>query len=113
MPVFDRFTVVLHIFRCNARTKEARLQVALAELPLLRWEQDPGRGKRTPPRPSLETPSPTHPTHTRDDPQQTLSRDPATGTLSRDPPHPQGPSLGTSLPAPTGTLSREPSWDFL
>ncbi|XP_019486558.1 PREDICTED: putative GTP-binding protein 6 [Hipposideros armiger] len=34
--VFDRFTVVLHIFRCNARTREARLQVALAELPLLR-----------------------------------------------------------------------------
>lgn len=36
MQVFDRFTVVLYIFRCNARTKEARLQVALAELPLLR-----------------------------------------------------------------------------
>ncbi|XP_059243419.1 putative GTP-binding protein 6, partial [Mustela nigripes] len=36
VPVFDRFTVVLHIFRCNARTKEAHLQVALAELPLLR-----------------------------------------------------------------------------
>lgn len=36
MRVFDRFTVVLHIFRCNARTREARLQVALAELPLLR-----------------------------------------------------------------------------
>ncbi|XP_047704530.1 putative GTP-binding protein 6 isoform X3 [Prionailurus viverrinus] len=36
MQVFDRFTVVLSIFRCNARTKEARLQVALAELPLLR-----------------------------------------------------------------------------
>ncbi|KAF5920773.1 hypothetical protein HPG69_010307 [Diceros bicornis minor] len=36
VQVFDRFTVVLHIFRCNARTKEARLQVALAELPLLR-----------------------------------------------------------------------------
>lgn len=34
--MFDRFTVVLHIFRCNARTREARLQVALAELPLLR-----------------------------------------------------------------------------
>ncbi|KAM5195835.1 putative GTP-binding protein 6 [Hipposideros larvatus] len=34
--VFDRFTVVLHIFRCNARTREAWLQVALAELPLLR-----------------------------------------------------------------------------
>lgn len=39
MQVFDRFTVVLHIFRCNARTKEARLQVALAELPLLRCLQ--------------------------------------------------------------------------
>lgn len=36
VPVFDRFTVVLHIFRCNARTREARLQVALAELPVLR-----------------------------------------------------------------------------
>ncbi|XP_006876322.1 PREDICTED: putative GTP-binding protein 6 [Chrysochloris asiatica] len=36
VQVFDRFTVVLHIFRCNARTKEARLQVALAEIPLLR-----------------------------------------------------------------------------
>ncbi|XP_073758282.1 putative GTP-binding protein 6 isoform X3 [Callorhinus ursinus] len=36
VQVFDRFTVVLHIFRCNARTREARLQVALAELPLLR-----------------------------------------------------------------------------
>ncbi|XP_073886441.1 putative GTP-binding protein 6 isoform X3 [Macaca fascicularis] len=34
VEVFDRFTVVLHIFRCNARTKEARLQVALAEIPL-------------------------------------------------------------------------------
>ncbi|XP_036098125.1 putative GTP-binding protein 6 [Molossus molossus] len=36
VQVFDRVTVVLHIFRRNARTKEARLQVALAELPLLR-----------------------------------------------------------------------------
>ncbi|XP_064567655.1 putative GTP-binding protein 6 [Zonotrichia leucophrys gambelii] len=36
VPVFDRYTVVLHIFRCNARTKEAKLQVALAEIPLLR-----------------------------------------------------------------------------
>ncbi|XP_010364923.2 putative GTP-binding protein 6 [Rhinopithecus roxellana] len=36
VEVFDRFTVVLHIFRCNARTKEARLQVALAEIPLHR-----------------------------------------------------------------------------
>nr|XP_055233243.1 putative GTP-binding protein 6 isoform X3 [Gorilla gorilla gorilla] len=38
VEVFDRFTVVLHIFRCNARTKEARLQVALAEIPLHRRE---------------------------------------------------------------------------
>uniref|UniRef100_A0A8C3TYH8 Putative GTP-binding protein 6 n=1 Tax=Catharus ustulatus TaxID=91951 RepID=A0A8C3TYH8_CATUS len=36
VQVFDRYTVVLHIFRCNARTKEAKLQVALAEIPLLR-----------------------------------------------------------------------------
>ncbi|XP_021402333.2 putative GTP-binding protein 6 [Lonchura striata] len=36
VPVFDRYTVVLHIFRCNARTKEAKLQIALAEIPLLR-----------------------------------------------------------------------------
>nr|XP_048280681.1 putative GTP-binding protein 6 isoform X2 [Myodes glareolus] len=34
--VLDRFTIVLHIFRCNARTREARLQLALAEIPLLR-----------------------------------------------------------------------------
>ncbi|KAM8752485.1 LOW QUALITY PROTEIN: putative GTP-binding protein 6 [Rhynchonycteris naso] len=39
MQVFDWFSVVLHIFCCNAWTKEAqeaRLQVALAELPVLR-----------------------------------------------------------------------------
>ncbi|XP_053161630.1 putative GTP-binding protein 6 [Hemicordylus capensis] len=36
VEVFDRYTVVLHIFRCNARTKEAKLQIALAEIPLLR-----------------------------------------------------------------------------
>ncbi|XP_013361036.1 PREDICTED: putative GTP-binding protein 6 [Chinchilla lanigera] len=36
VEVLDRFTLVLHIFRCNARTKEARLQVALAEIPVLR-----------------------------------------------------------------------------
>ncbi|KAK2501146.1 hypothetical protein MC885_017290, partial [Smutsia gigantea] len=35
VQVLDRFTVALHIFRCNARTREARLQVALAELPLV------------------------------------------------------------------------------
>ncbi|XP_026522646.1 putative GTP-binding protein 6 [Notechis scutatus] len=36
VKVFDRYTIVLHIFRCNAQTKEAKLQIALAELPLLR-----------------------------------------------------------------------------
>ncbi|OCT92515.1 hypothetical protein XELAEV_18015572mg [Xenopus laevis] len=36
VKVFDRYTVVLNIFRFNAHTKEAKLQIALAELPLLR-----------------------------------------------------------------------------
>ncbi|XP_028300253.1 putative GTP-binding protein 6 [Gouania willdenowi] len=36
VKVFDRYSVVLHIFRCNARTKEAKLQISLAEMPLLR-----------------------------------------------------------------------------
>ncbi|KFP74700.1 Putative GTP-binding protein 6, partial [Acanthisitta chloris] len=36
VKIFDRYTTVLHIFRCNARTKEAKLQIALAEIPLLR-----------------------------------------------------------------------------
>nr|XP_023656799.1 putative GTP-binding protein 6 isoform X2 [Paramormyrops kingsleyae] len=36
LKVFDRYSVVLHIFRCNARTKEAKLQISLAEIPLLR-----------------------------------------------------------------------------
>ncbi|XP_053313488.1 putative GTP-binding protein 6 [Spea bombifrons] len=36
VKVFDRYKVVLNIFRYNARTREAKLQIALAELPLLR-----------------------------------------------------------------------------
>lgn len=36
VKVFDRYSVVLRIFRCNARTKEAKLQISLAEIPLLR-----------------------------------------------------------------------------
>lgn len=36
VPVFDRLSVVLHIFRCHARTREARLQLALAEVQMLR-----------------------------------------------------------------------------
>ena len=35
--LIDRYTVVLQIFNFRARTKEARLQVALAELPYLRY----------------------------------------------------------------------------
>ncbi|XP_055457462.1 putative GTP-binding protein 6 isoform X1 [Psammomys obesus] len=54
VPVLDRFTVVLHVFRCNARTREARLQLALAEIPLLRstlstrttTQNQPGQGSR-------------------------------------------------------------------
>ncbi|XP_060089879.1 putative GTP-binding protein 6 [Heteronotia binoei] len=36
VEVFDRYSVVLHIFRRNAQTKEAKLQIALAEIPILR-----------------------------------------------------------------------------
>jgi GTP-binding protein HflX len=36
VPVFDRFSLVLHIFKERAKTKEARLQLALAELPYVR-----------------------------------------------------------------------------
>lgn len=36
LKVFDRYSLVLHIFRRNARTKEAKLQISLAEIPLLR-----------------------------------------------------------------------------
>ncbi|XP_066522458.1 putative GTP-binding protein 6 [Hoplias malabaricus] len=36
VKVFDRYSLVLHIFRRNARTKEAKLQISLAEIPLLK-----------------------------------------------------------------------------
>ncbi|XP_071525064.1 putative GTP-binding protein 6 [Panulirus ornatus] len=36
LKVLDRYSVVLSIFRYHARTKEAKLQVALAELPYIR-----------------------------------------------------------------------------
>lgn len=36
LAVYDRFTVVLNIFRQHARTKEAKLQLALAELPYIK-----------------------------------------------------------------------------
>nr|ANO53997.1 gtbp6 [Eyprepocnemis plorans] len=38
VPVFDRYTVVIQIFREHARTKEAKLQVAMAEIPYL-WSR--------------------------------------------------------------------------
>ncbi|UYV79538.1 GTPBP6 [Cordylochernes scorpioides] len=34
--VYDRYTVVLHIFRNHARTGESKLQIALAEIPYIR-----------------------------------------------------------------------------
>lgn len=36
VPVYDRYMVVLQIFLEHARTKEAKLQIALAEIPYLR-----------------------------------------------------------------------------
>ncbi|XP_077439940.1 putative GTP-binding protein 6 [Vanacampus margaritifer] len=36
LKVLDRYSLVLHIFRRNAKTKEAKLQISLAEIPLLR-----------------------------------------------------------------------------
>lgn len=36
VPVFDRFSIVLHIFKERAKTKEAKLQLALAELPYVK-----------------------------------------------------------------------------
>lgn len=36
LAVYDRFTTVLNIFRQHARTKEAKLQLALAEIPYIR-----------------------------------------------------------------------------
>lgn len=36
LPVYDRYSIVIHIFREHAKTAEAKLQVALAELPYIR-----------------------------------------------------------------------------
>lgn len=36
LPCYDRFTMVLNIFRYHAKTKEAKIQIALAELPYIR-----------------------------------------------------------------------------
>jgi len=36
LPVYDRYSIIIHIFREHAKTAEARLQVALAEIPYIR-----------------------------------------------------------------------------
>lgn len=36
VPVFDRYTIVIQIFRQHAATRESKLQVAMAELPYLK-----------------------------------------------------------------------------
>lgn len=36
LPVFDRYSIVIHIFRDHAKSPEAKLQVALAEVPYIR-----------------------------------------------------------------------------
>ncbi|XP_013420747.1 putative GTP-binding protein 6 [Lingula anatina] len=45
LPVYDRYTIVLQIFKMNAVSNAAKLQVALAEIPYLRtqvWALSPG-----------------------------------------------------------------------
>ncbi|XP_071860960.1 putative GTP-binding protein 6 isoform X2 [Bombus fervidus] len=36
LPIYDRYSIVIHIFREHAKTPEAKLQVALAELPYIK-----------------------------------------------------------------------------
>lgn len=36
LPVYDRYSIIIHIFRQHAKTAEAKLQVALAEVPYVR-----------------------------------------------------------------------------
>jgi 50S ribosomal subunit-associated GTPase HflX len=36
LPIYDRYSIVIQIFKENAVTKHAKLQVALAELPYVR-----------------------------------------------------------------------------
>lgn len=48
LPIYDRYTVVLNIFRHHARTREAKLQIALAEIPYYRariWHLHKGVGR--------------------------------------------------------------------
>lgn len=41
VPVFDRHSIVINIFKCHAKTKEAKLQVSLAEIPYF-WSRIKG-----------------------------------------------------------------------
>ncbi|XP_032683684.1 putative GTP-binding protein 6 [Odontomachus brunneus] len=36
LPVYDRYSIIIHIFREHAKSPEAKLQVALAEIPYIR-----------------------------------------------------------------------------
>lgn len=36
LPIYDRYSIVIHIFREHAKSAEAKLQVALAEIPYIR-----------------------------------------------------------------------------
>lgn len=36
LPVYDRYSIVIHIFREHAKSSEAKLQVALAEIPYIK-----------------------------------------------------------------------------
>ncbi|XP_035717442.1 putative GTP-binding protein 6 [Vespa mandarinia] len=38
LPIYDRYSIIIHIFREHAKTPEAQLQVALAELPYI-WKK--------------------------------------------------------------------------
>lgn len=40
VPVFDRYTIVLQIFKDHAKSEEAKLQVALAEIPYIKSRLD-------------------------------------------------------------------------
>lgn len=37
IPVYDRYMVVIQIFKEHAVSKEAKLQIAMAEIPYLRY----------------------------------------------------------------------------
>ncbi|GLH11656.1 Putative GTP-binding protein 6 [Gryllus bimaculatus] len=42
VPVFDRYTIIIHLFRQHATSREAKLQVAMAEIPSQLNDRDEG-----------------------------------------------------------------------